>query len=151
MNAEDPIGIFDSGIGGLTVAHAITKILPNEKIVYFGDTQHLPYGNKSPKKINYYSAKIVDFLFKKKCKAIIIACNTVSSIALKKLEKKTKNRCVLFNVIDPVVKYVSTNFTIKNIGVIGTPVTIASNIYKKKNFCRKKRYYYLFIINTIIS
>ena len=138
MNSEDPIGIFDSGIGGLTVAHAINKILPNEKIVYFGDTQHLPYGNKSKKTINYYSTKIVDFLFKKKCKAIIIACNTASSIALKGLEKKTKNRCVLFNVIDPVVKYVSTNLTIKNVGIIGTPVTISSNIYKKKISVERK-------------
>ena len=81
MNAENPIGVFDSGIGGLTVAHAISQSLPNEKIIYFGDTQHLPYGNKSSSKIIYYSEKIADFLLSKDCKAIIIACNSASSIA----------------------------------------------------------------------
>ena len=89
MNAENPIGVFDSGIGGLTVAHAISQSLPNEKIIYFGDTQHLPYGNKSSSKIIYYSEKIADFLLSKDCKAIIIACNSASSIAFDNLQKKT--------------------------------------------------------------
>ncbi len=83
MNPNRPIGIFDSGVGGLTVAHAISKSLPNEKIIYFGDTQHLPYGNKSPNKIIYYAEKITHFLLTKGCKAIVIACNSASSTALK--------------------------------------------------------------------
>ena len=70
MGSNKPIGIFDSGIGGLTVANSINKLLPNEKIIYFGDTLHLPYGSKSPEKINKYSEKIVKFLIEKNCKDI---------------------------------------------------------------------------------
>ena len=78
MNA--PIGIFDSGIGGLTVAHAIAQLLPNEQIIYFGDTAHLPYDDKSADAIQHYSAKITDFLLQRNCKIIVIACNTASSV-----------------------------------------------------------------------
>ena len=130
MNAEDPIGIFDSGIGGLTVAYAINKVLPNEKIVYFGDTQHLPYGNKSIEKIQNYSIKIVDFLLKKKCKAIIIACNSASSVAYQQIVKKVENEVLVFDVINPVINYISTRKHIQHIGVIGTNATIYSGIYK---------------------
>ena len=132
MSAQNPIGIFDSGIGGLTIAHAINRILPNESIIYFGDTQHLPYGNKSEKKINYYSNKIVDFLLDKKCKVIVIACNSASSVAFKGILTNTKNKCLLFNVIDPVIQFISNQKNIKKIGVIGTTATINSNIYKTK-------------------
>lgn len=127
MNAEDPIGIFDSGIGGLTVAHAINKILPYEKIVYFGDTQHLPYGNKSINKITQYSIKIVDFLLQKKCKAIIIACNSASSVAYQEI---VKNKVPIFDVIKPVIHYISSQKHIQHIGVIGTNATISSGVYK---------------------
>ena len=72
MNSEQPIGIFDSGIGGLTIAAAINKILPNEQIIYFGDTQHLPYGDKSNKKILFYSDRIVEFLLKKNVKLLLL-------------------------------------------------------------------------------
>ena len=89
MNNQ-PIGIFDSGIGGLTVAHAIKKILPNEDIIYFGDTEHLPYGEKSKKAIQNYSIKITQFLLHKKCKIIIIACNSASSLAYKSVKKTAK-------------------------------------------------------------
>ncbi len=130
LNAEAPIGIFDSGIGGLTVAHSINKILPNERIVYFGDTQHLPYGNKSNDKINSYCIKILDFLFKKKCKAIVVACNSASSVACKKIMHTCKNKVLVFNVIDPVIDYIRNNQNIKHVGVIGTTATITSNIYK---------------------
>ena len=75
-----PIGIFDSGIGGLTVANAIKTTLPNENIIYFGDTEHLPYGEKSKKAILSYSKRIIDFPIKKKCKIIVIACNSASSV-----------------------------------------------------------------------
>ena len=137
MNPDNPIGIFDSGIGGLTVAHAISKVLPNEKIIYFGDIQHLPYGNKSSTKILNYCEKIVDFLIQKKCKAIVIACNSASAIAYKLLKKKIAKECLLFNVIDPVVNQVINNVNIKNIGVIGTLATIKTDIYK--NSIEEKR------------
>ena len=116
---------------GVTVAHAINQSLPQEKIIYFGDTQHLPYGNKSSNKIIYYSEKITDFLLMKKCKAIVIACNSASAIAFKKLVKKTNHKCLLFNVINPVVHAVIDNKLIKKVGVIGTNATISTDIYKE--------------------
>jgi glutamate racemase len=138
LKPHNPIGVFDSGIGGLTVANAIKENLPNEKIIYFGDTQHLPYGNKSSKKINYFSDRIVEFLISKKCKAIVIACNTASSVAIESIIKKVDNQCLVFNVIDPVIRHVVDNKNIKNLGIIGTAATIASNIYQSKiNSIRK--------------
>ena len=132
MNPNRPIGIFDSGVGGLTVAHAISKSLPNEKIIYFGDTQHLPYGNKSPNKIIYYAEKITHFLLTKGCKAIVIACNSASSTALKQLTDQTDKKCILINVIDPLINAIIDNPSIKRIGVIGTRATISANTYEKK-------------------
>jgi len=132
VSDQRSIGVFDSGIGGLTIAHEINKVLPNEKIIYFGDTQHLPYGNKSNKKIIYYSDKISEFLIKKQCKAIVIACNSASSVALDFLVKKLPDSCILFNVIDPVIEAIKKDSLIKKVGVIGTNATIASNIYKTK-------------------
>jgi len=132
LNSQRPIGIFDSGIGGLTIAHAINKKLPNESIVYYGDTLHLPYGEKSKNAINNYCNKIVDFLIKKNCKAIIFACNSASSVAFRNIFKQVGQDCLLFNVIDPLVEYIVQKKNIKNIGVIGTNATISSNIYAKK-------------------
>lgn len=128
---ECPIGIFDSGIGGLTVAHKIKESLPNESIIYFGDTQHLPYGEKSEKLITEFSLKITEFLIKKKCKVIIIACNSASSIAYKSVKNLAKSIPV-FNVIDPVTNMISADPRYVNIGVIGTKATITSNIYSNK-------------------
>ncbi len=128
---KSPIGIFDSGIGGLTIANAISKELPNENIIYFGDTKHLPYGEKSNKSIQLFSKDIVDFLLFKKCKAIVIACNSASAIASNTVKNKVKNIPV-FNVIDPVVKEISEKFSNYNIGVIGTKATIQSKVYEKK-------------------
>ena len=129
-----PIGIFDSGIGGLTVARHITNLLPDEKIIYFGDTLHLPYGEKSQKKIQKFSLKIIKFLKSKKCKAIIIACNSASSQSANYLENNLliKKKIILFNVIDPIISYLKTLNTIHKIGIIGTNATIRSNIYEKK-------------------
>jgi len=86
-NPNLPIGIYDSGIGGLTVAQAIAKLLPNEDIIYFGDTAHLPYGDKSEAAIQAYSIKIADVLLNKGCKAIVIACNSASSAAYELLKE----------------------------------------------------------------
>ena len=139
MNNQ-PIGIFDSGIGGLTVAHAIKKILPNEDIIYFGDTEHLPYGEKSKKAIQNYSIKITQFLLHKKCKIIIIACNSASSLAYKSV-KKTAKKIPVFNVINPIVDHIVKQCSEYNIGVIGTKATIQSNIYETeiKTLCKSAK------------
>lgn len=130
-NAKNPIGIFDSGVGGLTVANAIYRALPNENIIYYGDTVHLPYGDKSPAAIQGYSKEIVDFLLTQHCKVIVIACNSASSHAYQTLKKHIGDKAILVNVIDPVVDYVAKqNF--KQVGIIGTRATILSNIYNDK-------------------
>ena len=131
--SENPIGIFDSGIGGLTIAHAIKNKLPNESLIYFGDTKHLPYGEKSEQAIKDYSLKIAEFLKKNNCKAIIIACNSASSTAYYHI-KKNINSIPIYNVIDPIVSFISKKYFNKKIGVIGTKATIQSGIYKNKIF-----------------
>ncbi len=131
MKSELPIGVFDSGIGGLTVAREIIELMPNEKVIYFGDTLHLPYGEKSKEKVINYCSKICEFLLKQECKAIVIACNTASSLAIKNIEKEVGNKCLVFNVIDPVIEFVQ-NLKSKKIGIIGTNATIESNVYEKK-------------------
>ena len=128
---NSPIGIFDSGIGGLTVAHAITKALPNENIIYFGDTKHLPYGEKSKEAIQTFSKKIIKFLIEKKCKTIVIACNSASSVADESVYRVSASTPI-YNVIDPVVKEVIKICSDYNIGVIGTKATIGSGIYESK-------------------
>ena len=128
---NSPIGIFDSGIGGLTVAHAITKALPNENIIYFGDTKHLPYGEKSKEAIQSFSRKIIKFLIEKKCKIIVVACNSASSVADESVYRVSASTPI-YNVIDPVVKEVIKICSDYNIGVIGTKATIGSGIYESK-------------------
>jgi glutamate racemase len=127
-----PIGIFDSGIGGLTVAKAITKLLPNEKIIYFGDTAHMPYGEKSAEAIKHYSVKIAEFLKFKNCKMIVIACNTASAAGYKAVLKHTGMKDLVVNVIDPAAEFVIKNYYRKKIGVIATKRTISSNVYSKR-------------------
>ncbi|HXH98932.1 MAG TPA: glutamate racemase [Sphingobacteriaceae bacterium] len=132
MSSSLPLGIFDSGIGGLTVAGAINKILPKEQLIYFGDTAHLPYGDKSPEAIKYYSLKIGKLLLDKKCKMIIIACNTASSHAYHDLVNFLGDKVPIVNVIDPVVDAIGKSGHYKKIGVIATKSTIKSDIYAKK-------------------
>jgi glutamate racemase len=128
---KSPIGIFDSGIGGLTIAHALKQRLPNENIIYFGDTEHLPYGEKSQTAIQNFSKKITQFLLEKKCKTIIIACNSASSVAYESV-KEIAGSTPVFNVIHPVVSEVVKHCSEYNIGVIGTKATIQSNSHEKK-------------------
>lgn len=132
MSSSLPIGIFDSGIGGLTIASAIHKLLPKEQLVYFGDTAHLPYGEKSPEAIKYYSLKIAKFLLDKKCKVIVIACHTASSRAYQDLVQFLGNQVPIVNVIDPVVERIVADKAHARIGVIGTKSTIKSNVYAEK-------------------
>ena len=131
MKSNLPIGIFDSGIGGLTVANAVKKVLPNESILYFGDTEHLPYGEKSVEAIQQFSKRITEFLINKGCKLIVIACNTASSVA-NNIVTKTAQDLPVINVIDPVIKHLAKHCQNCDIGVIGTKGTINSQVYPKK-------------------
>lgn len=131
-DSEKPIGIFDSGAGGLTVASAVCNILPNENIIYFGDTAHLPYGDKSNESIQRYALRITDFLLEKQCKVILIACNSASAAAYDKINEHVKGSVPIFNVIDPAAEYVARLDDIEKIGIIGTKATIRSNSYLTK-------------------
>lgn len=130
-NAQQPIGLFDSGIGGLTVANALLKELPNESLIYFGDTAHLPYGDKSADTIRYFTKTIGSFLLSKECKIIVIACNTASSVAYEMLQNLAGDKAHVFSVIEAVVDEVIKK-KYKKVGVIGTLGTINSNAYKTK-------------------
>jgi glutamate racemase len=126
MNSK-PIGVFDSGIGGLTVVHALTRRLPHENIVYFGDTARVPYGPKSPQVVREYAAQDVDFLISKDVKMVVIACNTVSSVALDVVQKHAKMPVV--GVILPGATAAIEATRKKRIGIIGTRATVNSNAY----------------------
>ena len=131
MEGKQPIGIFDSGIGGLTVAKEISILLPNEQIIYFGDTAHFPYGDKSEESIKKYSKGISEFLLKQNCKTIIIACNTASSLASGFLRSFLPKNLPLIDVIIPVAKFLQSS-SYKKVGVIATKGTIGSGIYSKR-------------------
>jgi glutamate racemase len=122
------IGIFDSGIGGLTVTKEIIKLMPNENIVYFGDTARVPYGNKSSDTIKKFSLEITNFLLSKNIKILVIACNTASSYALAYLQ--TIINIPIIGVIEPGAETAFKITKNKKIGVIGTKGTIASMSYQ---------------------
>jgi glutamate racemase len=132
MPNSAPIGIFDSGIGGLTLAHAITELMPQENIIYFGDTAHLPYGDKSATAIQAYSVKICNLLLEKNCKLILIACNSASAAAYDLVKAYVGTKAKVVNVIDPVISYLDQNWENKTLGLIGTKQTVNSGIYANK-------------------
>ncbi|MEW6009002.1 MAG: glutamate racemase [Candidatus Omnitrophota bacterium] len=129
MNRK-PIGVFDSGVGGLTTVRQLLRLLPNEKIVYFGDTARVPYGTKSKKTIVRFTTENVLFLLEKKVKLIVIACNTSSSLALPAIKKHFNIPMV--GVIEPAVKAALRISRSGRIGVIGTRATIDSKIYENQ-------------------
>ncbi len=129
MNIQSPIGVFDSGVGGLTVVKEIMRQLPGENMVYFGDTARVPYGSKSKATILKYSRQIVHFLMKKEVKAIVIACNTASALALDEI--KDEIGIPLIGVVEPGAKMAAETTKNNNIGIIGTESTIKSGIYSK--------------------
>ncbi len=137
MHSSEPVGVFDSGIGGLTVARAIHKLIPNEQLIYFGDTAHLPYGEKSAAAIQAYSVKIADVLISEGCKVIVIACNSASSAAYELLKEYSGSKAKIINVIDPMVDYVANHYPGQRVGLIGTKQTVNSNVYFKKLQDRK--------------
>lgn len=132
LSGFQPIGIFDSGAGGLTVASAVKKMLPNEKIIYFGDTAHLPYGDKSFETVKKYALRITDFLLEKNCKLILIACNTASAAAYEAVSERAEGKALVLNVIDPATEFVAEKKELKKVGVIGTKGTVSAGIYTKK-------------------
>lgn len=134
MSAENhlksnPIGIFDSGVGGLTVVREIVNLLPQENIIYFGDTARVPYGTKSEKTILKFSIEDSEFLYSKKVKMIIVACNTASAVGFSKLEGMFD--IPIINVIESGAKTAVNASSINRIGVIGTNTTIATKSYDK--------------------
>ena len=124
-----PIGVFDSGIGGMTVVKEIRKEYPNEDIIYFGDTIHFPYGNRSKESIIELTRKGINFLINKNVKFIIIACGTATSQALDIVSQEFD--IPIIGIIDPTAKYLASNNNYKNIGVIATCGTIKSNAWEK--------------------
>jgi glutamate racemase len=125
MSDNRSIGVFDSGVGGLTVLKSLMDILPRENIIYFGDIARIPYGTKSQATIQKFAAETVRFLIQKDVKAIIIACNTISAVA-KDIVKEIAGEIPVIDVISTGVSSVADNL---NIGVIATPATINSNAY----------------------
>lgn len=135
MDRNSPIGVFDSGIGGLTVAREIMRQMPRERIIYFGDTARLPYGSKSQDTVLRYSRQIIRFLMTKQVKAIVIACNTASAYALETVEKELDTPII--GVIRAGARTAVRATRNGKIGVIGTEGTISSGIYTDvmKNMC----------------
>jgi len=127
MKSHSPIGVFDSGLGGLTVVKAMRSVLPNESIIYFGDTARVPYGNKSPELIKEYSLQITDFLLENNTKIIVVACNTATALALDTLQEKLD--IPIIGVVKPGVDSALKLTKNNRIGVIGTISTIKSDVY----------------------
>ncbi|HER43084.1 MAG TPA: glutamate racemase [Candidatus Eisenbacteria bacterium] len=127
--AGKPIGVFDSGIGGLTVVRELMQRLPNEEIVYFGDTARLPYGTKSPETVLRFSRQNLSFLKDRNVKLIVVACNTASSVALSTLVEEEEMPVV--GVLLPGARAAARTTRNKRVGVIGTPATIRSGAYEQ--------------------
>jgi len=127
LQASSPIGVFDSGVGGLTVVAALRRLLPHEQILYVGDTARVPYGGKSSETITRYSQEIVDLLLQRGCKLIVVACNTASALAVPTL--KNFYKIPLHGVIEPGAAAAVKATRSEKIGIIGTKATITSNAY----------------------
>lgn len=127
MGNDAPIGVFDSGVGGLTVAREIMRQIPNERIVYFGDTARVPYGSKSKDTIIKYTRQIIRFLKTENVKAIVIACNTASAFALETVKQEID--IPIIGVVKPGAKTAVATTKNNKIGIIGTEGTINSGIY----------------------
>lgn len=132
MDKNAPIGIFDSGVGGLTVAQAVKDLLPTEDMIYFGDSAHLPYGDKSAATIQAYSIKITDILLARNCKVILIACNSASAAAYDLIKAYVGSKAHVINVIDPVIAHLSSRTKKTRVGLIGTLQTVNSKVFETK-------------------
>lgn len=124
-----PIGIFDSGVGGLTVLKEVISLLPHEDIIYLGDTARVPYGTRSPQTIIKYSQEITRFLLRQGIKLLVVACNTASAVSLPSLKKE--NEIPVIGVIEPGARRASEMTQNKRVGVIGTEGTVKSRAYER--------------------
>lgn len=124
---SNPIGIFDSGVGGLSVLREIRSLMPNENIIYFGDQGHVPYGPRSMEQIQNFSEGITNFLLKHNAKIIVVACNTASAAALKYLREKFPD--IQFVGMEPAVKPAAEKTQTKKVGVLATPTTFQGALY----------------------
>jgi glutamate racemase len=129
VNPNSPIGVFDSGIGGLTVVRALMEGLPFESIIYFGDTARVPYGVKSVETISRYAEQITEFLLDQGVKLLVVACNTMSAVAYQAI--KDLSPVPVLDVVDAGARSAVAQTHSKYVGVIGTPATINSNAYAK--------------------
>jgi len=127
VDKNSPIALFDSGVGGLTVLNQLKKILPNETFVYYGDTLHMPYGEKTKEQLLDYSAKIFSFFESKKCKAVVMACNTTSSVIYPIVKDKYSFK--LYSIVHSVSKILS-QLDVERLGIFATRATITSNAYQ---------------------
>lgn len=127
--SRQPIGVFDSGVGGLTVVAELRKVLPNEEIVYFGDTARVPYGSKSKETVTKYACEIMDFLLKQDVKAVVVACNTVSSNSYEELT--TLYSVPIIEMVEAGVVAGKNTLKTGKIGVLGTEATIRSKAYER--------------------
>lgn len=128
-DSQAPIGVFDSGVGGLTVVREIMRQIPDERIIYFGDTARVPYGSKSKETITRYARQIIRFLKAQQVKAIVVACNTASAYALDELE--TQIDIPIIGVVKPGARVAADATRNGKIGVIGTEGTVGSRIYTR--------------------
>ncbi len=124
-----PIAFFDSGVGGLTVLNKVRLLLPNENFIYYGDTLHVPYGEKTKEQLLEYSLKILDFFESKNCKAVVMACNTTSSVIYEDI--KDKYNFKLYPIVQSVTKILS-KMPITRLGVFATSATVSSNVYQNE-------------------
>lgn len=129
INAQSPIAFFDSGVGGLTVLNKVKKILPNENYIYYGDTLHVPYGEKTKEELLEYSDNIIKFFESKNCKAVVMACNTTSSVIYDSI--KDKYNVKLYPIVQSVAELLSA-LPIERLGVFATRATIASGVYERE-------------------
>jgi glutamate racemase len=137
-NPDNPIGVFDSGIGGLTVVHALMENLPFERIFYFGDTARVPYGVKSAETITGYARQIVQFLLEKNVKLLIVACNTMSAVAHEAIVRIST--VPVLDVIEAGAEMAAAATKSGRIGVIGTPATVGSGAYPRALHNRSSRF-----------
>ena len=129
LDPTHPIGVFDSGVGGLTVVRALMERLPFENITYFGDTARVPYGVKSVETITAYATQITEFLLKQKVKLLIVACNTIAAVAGEPVREMSP--VPVLDVIDAGARRAAAETKSRQVGVIGTPATINSNAYAR--------------------
>lgn len=128
---KQPIGIFDSGVGGISVIKALLPVFPNEHFIYFGDTLHMPYGKRTLEEVRFYSRRIIEFFIEKQCKLIVIACNTATA-SFQDISDFYKDKVKIINVIEPVVDYILKHYAHRKVGLFCTDLTCELGIFEKK-------------------